>query len=52
MVAGREVEAATTKSDTERKLTLWNAVKSNLCCIYAWIPVLAGFSSSVTSCMT
>jgi hypothetical protein len=33
MVAGREVEAAATKSDTERKLTLWNAVKSNLCCI-------------------
>jgi hypothetical protein len=33
MVAGREVEAAATKSDTERKLTLWNAIKSNLCCI-------------------
>jgi hypothetical protein len=33
MVAGREVEAAATKSDTERKLTLWNAVQSNLCCI-------------------
>jgi hypothetical protein len=33
MVAGREVKAAATKSDTERKLTLWNAVQSNLCCI-------------------
>jgi len=33
MVAGREVEAAATKLDTERKLTLWNAVQTNLCCI-------------------
>jgi hypothetical protein len=61
MVAGREVEAAATKSDTERKLTLWNAVKSYVCCIetfslhihiyMAIVVVLMSYASQLTLCI-